>query len=823
MVKKTKLVDDLNSAFKALNTTLEKTKQLSETIAKNLKSASGGNSGTAMNPMSPDVSGSMGFSPQSAIPSGGAVPTGFIQQGTVKPGESTSTGFIQSKDGFRSQVGGRIVSAGTNMLGATIMATYQAISPSDYIENDIARRRAGFYMGIGKEAGATAGGNLIQSMMIKGTATDKMDAARAVGLGNSSGMMTGLANYGTIANSAAMFSNLTPGAGLEGGMQATIALNQAQNVNKLRMIGIQVRNPSTGLMNSAAQVGEQIWSYLTKIKTGGGSITAKDISLSLQPGNSLDGMLNQYFGNDEVLRQGVVAFLYQKAGGGHLGAKSLQDSGALPEVAQSFGKRSSAEYKATNAYTSSGVSGIISGNSNITDIANALAGSINAFGEAVNQFVTYTQTLSTAGNGAGGTMLGSAASNGLNVVFGGIKESIQGKIADAIDGTIDRVMDKMMGGGGGGYADGGGGGGGGFFGGGGGKGDKGGKGGAGARPKGAKWQAGGKGGGGRWVNAKTGKPISGNWLKNISKFGKAGGIASLALGGFALASDVAEGQGWGTKQFSSTLGSTAGGVLGSIAGSFLGPGGTILGGMAGAWLGGQIGGMFGEEGGTGDSSPLMNDLKVPENGEFGNKASFRTQSHRGIDLVAPEGTKVFAVKGGKVEKSGVEGALGNMIRIRHADGTATVYGHLKSQLVGNGQEVAEGSQIGLSGNTGRSFGAHLHVALEDKDGGVSDPTGLVFGGGSPSGSAPGMSSASTYDPGKLFQTSSGSLFAGNNSGTGDSSGSMNSGGGGSSTYYGGVNVTINVPQGSAVNETKLAREVKRILEDEEQLRMAVIR
>jgi hypothetical protein len=217
----------------------------------------------------------------------------------------------------------------------------------------------------------------------------------------------------------------------------------------------------------------------------------------------------------------------------------------------------------------------------------------------------------------------------------------------------------------------------------------------------------------------------------------------------------------------------------------------------------------------------MNGLTVPKDGEFGNTASFRTQSHRGVDLVASEGTKVFAIKSGKVEKSGVEGALGNMVRIRHEDGTATVYGHLKSQLVGTGQEVREGSQIALSGNTGRSFGAHLHVALEDKDGNVSDPTNLVMGGAS------GMATGSTYNPGKLFQTSAGSLFGGtltgSSSGTGDSSPSMSSGGGGGGTYYGGVNVTINVPQGSAVNETKLAREVKRILEDEEQLRMAVIR
>jgi len=356
MVKKTRLVDDLNSAFKALNTTLEKTKQLSETIAKNLKAASGGNSGTAMNPMAPDVSTTMGFSPQSAIPAGGAVPTGFLQQGTVKPGESTSTGFIQAKGGFRSQVGGRIVDAATNMLGATIMATYQAISPADYIENDISRRRAGFYMGIGGEAGATRGSQVFQSMMNAGTAIDKMDAARAAGAGNSMGLMTGLANYkDTVSQSAAMFSNVVPGSGLEGGMQATAALNQAQNVNKLRMIGIQVRDPSTGLMNSATEIANKIWNYLDKIKTGGGKITAQDISLSLQPGNSLDGMLNQYFGNDEVLRQGVIAILYQKAGGGSLSKSDLIKSGASSAVAKSFGDRSSAEYNATNAYTKSGV------------------------------------------------------------------------------------------------------------------------------------------------------------------------------------------------------------------------------------------------------------------------------------------------------------------------------------------------------------------------------------------------------------------------------------------------------------------------------------
>ncbi len=798
MVKKTKLVDDLNSAFKALNTTLEKTKQLSETIAKNLKSAASGNSGTAMNPMAPDVSGTMGFSPQSAIPSGGAVPTGFVQQGTFKPGESTSLGYIQPKR--QSTFGADMFAAGKSLVATGVMATFQAIRPEEYVENDISRRRAGFYMGIGGDAGAKAGAQVFQSMMIGGTATDKMDASRAVGLGNSSGMMAGLANYETVSKSAQLFSNLTPGAGLEGGMQATVALNQAQNVNKLKMIGIQVRDPSTGLMNSAEQVGNQIWAYLTKIKTGGGRITAKDISLSLQPGNSLDGMLNQYFGNDEVLRQGVIAMLYQKAGGGNLnktGPGSLQESGALPEVAQSFGKRFSAEYGATNAYTKSGVQGVLSGNSNISDISNYFRDSVEMFGGIV-QGVSYGQTLATGGNGAGGTILGGVLDSAGAIIKSGFENFLKERLTGMFATFFSQLgAGSIVGGGGGGgavVADG--------------------------------------GGGGAGKDGKSGaysKPNMASRFKGGLKFGgvMAGATALMAVPGNIEATN----QGQGGSAWGETAGSVAGGVAGAALGQMLIPIpvlGALIGGAVGSWAGGSLGKAVGsnfDAKGTGDSSPLMNTLQIPENGEFGNKASFRTQSHRGIDLVAPEGSKVFAIKGGKVEKSGVEGALGNMIRIRHSDGTATVYGHLKSQLVGDGQEVAEGSQIGLSGNTGRSFGAHLHVALEDKDGGVSDPTGLVMGGASPTGGptgASGMTSGSAYNPGKLFQTSAGSLFPGNNPGTGDSSGTINSGGGGG-TYYGGVNVTINVPQGVAVNETKLAREVKRILEDQEQLRMAVTR
>lgn len=768
MAKKTRLVEDLNAAFKNLNSTLEKTKRLSEGIAKDLKAAMGGGGGSAASSMSPDLTNTMGYAPQTAVPASKIMPTGFLQQGSIKPGESSSLGFVQPKQ--RGTFLPALGSAAGSLAQATLMASIQAIDPSQYIENDISRRRAGFFMGVGGTAGATAGSNVIQSMMIKGTATNNMDAARAVSLGNSSGMMSGLANYGTIANNAATFSNLTPGVGLEGGMQATIALNQASNVNKLRMIGIQVRNPATGLMNSASQVGEQIWSYLNKIKTGGGDITAKDISLSLQPGNSLDGMLNQYFGNDEVLRQGVIAFLYQKAGGGHLGKKSLQDSNAMPEVAQSFGKRYAGEYNAVNAYTKSGVQGVNDANYFIRDAANTFAGAVDVFGGYV-QMISGAKTLATGANGGAGTIMGDLISSAGNVIGAGWNDFLKNKFSDMFSGMFGKIADKVLG-----------------------TGIKGGP----------------AGGGGA-----TGGFAAPNWLANAAKFvGSTAGSAATGLTAAAAAygSSMVELHNKDPEAFAALVkDQVTNAKANSTNGTF-----SPLEFLTGAYIPKDKSYTGYSNNGLGDSSPLMGGLSVPTDGEFGNRASFRTQPHRGVDFVAKEGTSVFAIKSGKVLKAGWEGDLGNMVRIEHPDGTRTVYGHLKSPLVSEGQSIVEGTQIALSGNTGRSTGPHLHVALENQYGSVSDPMSILGGATTPTGGTNG--SAGMYKGDSLFSTSGGGLFKG---GLGDSSPTMGGGGGG--TYYGGVTVHINVPQGTAINETKLAREVKRILEDQEQLRMAVVR
>ena len=87
--------------------------------------------------------------------------------------------------------------------------------------------------------------------------------------------------------------------------------------------------------------------------------------------------------------------------------------------------------------------------------------------------------------------------------------------------------------------------------------------------------------------------------------------------------------------------------------------------------------------------------------------------HNGIDIAAPSGTPILAVADGTVEKvwNDTTSGGGLSIKIKHESGFQTGYAHLSRQDVAAGQTVKMGQQIGLSGNTGRSTGAHLHFTL----------------------------------------------------------------------------------------------------------------
>jgi len=85
--------------------------------------------------------------------------------------------------------------------------------------------------------------------------------------------------------------------------------------------------------------------------------------------------------------------------------------------------------------------------------------------------------------------------------------------------------------------------------------------------------------------------------------------------------------------------------------------------------------------------------------------------HEGVDIGAPTGTAIRAADSGIVSFSGWGGGYGNMVRIEHGDGYATVYAHASRLLVAVNDVVEKGQVIAHVGNTGRSFGPHLHFEI----------------------------------------------------------------------------------------------------------------
>ncbi|MBY6365465.1 M23 family metallopeptidase [Rhodococcoides corynebacterioides] len=85
--------------------------------------------------------------------------------------------------------------------------------------------------------------------------------------------------------------------------------------------------------------------------------------------------------------------------------------------------------------------------------------------------------------------------------------------------------------------------------------------------------------------------------------------------------------------------------------------------------------------------------------------------HAGVDIANAIGTPVRAVADGTVIDSGPAAGFGLWIRLQHADGTITVYGHIDSSEVQVGQTVMAGDEIAKMGNRGQSTGPHLHFEV----------------------------------------------------------------------------------------------------------------
>ncbi len=93
---------------------------------------------------------------------------------------------------------------------------------------------------------------------------------------------------------------------------------------------------------------------------------------------------------------------------------------------------------------------------------------------------------------------------------------------------------------------------------------------------------------------------------------------------------------------------------------------------------------------------------------YGYRPRFRRE-HKGIDLKLQTGDTVYAAFPGRVRLTNFERrGYGHYVILSHPNGLETVYGHLSKILVKPDQDVKVGEPIALGGNTGRSFGSHLH-------------------------------------------------------------------------------------------------------------------
>lgn len=133
---------------------------------------------------------------------------------------------------------------------------------------------------------------------------------------------------------------------------------------------------------------------------------------------------------------------------------------------------------------------------------------------------------------------------------------------------------------------------------------------------------------------------------------------------------------------------------------------------------------------TGFRYPLRNYRLTSGFGPRVNPVTGDFRNHNGLDLAAPAGTEVYAVRDGTVTETGEDAVYGKYVVIGHAEGWASLYGHLSKIETSLRRRVESGTLIGKVGSTGQSTGPHLHFELR-QNGKAQDPGKYLFKKGTP--------------------------------------------------------------------------------------------
>ena len=414
--------------------TLANNLERAEKAAAKLKQDLAGASGSGVSGGSSQGNTSSSSTPTTATGFGGAGGGGF---GSGQTPYSSQMPGGASYGGSFANIGKYIASGLTAATGLALAVGDVLPTSQEALYSDMYTQRLGFYGG----SSVTGSGSTAQQMNAMGTSTDPMDAIKAAGSGAALGLLPGLSNFGgnnfnSITGGASLLSNLVPGMGLQSGMMGMAALNQAGSVNRLRMLGINVRNAAGTSMADLPSIIEQVYGMMRQ--SAGGDFTVQDIAVSAMSGNALDSILKQYF-PDPNLRQGILAGLVQRTASklGQLGAsgtqEALADTGGTTRAAGGISERNAAEYSMISGLSGPTLEGMNQGNARLSQIYRGLGNNDSFFGSATSGIAQLKTGLETLSGGRGGAVGGA---------FDTLSNSLSG--LPGLAGTIGSALAPLL-------------------------------------------------------------------------------------------------------------------------------------------------------------------------------------------------------------------------------------------------------------------------------------------------------------------------------------------------------------------------------------------
>ncbi len=128
-----------------------------------------------------------------------------------------------------------------------------------------------------------------------------------------------------------------------------------------------------------------------------------------------------------------------------------------------------------------------------------------------------------------------------------------------------------------------------------------------------------------------------------------------------------------------------------------------------------------------DLWPQLRELVTSPYGAKRSSPGRGSHVHTGLDIRAHIGWPIRSLQKGVVTEAGMNGPAGLMVQVQQEDGKIVTYAHMSEILASKGDEVSRGQHIGRVGCTGRTSGAHLHIAIKDASGRHINPRKEING------------------------------------------------------------------------------------------------